>query len=121
MTFERLEGQGAVEVDLLPTEDVKKVLEAIARIFPNSKLSERDGKMIGSVDLSFFKQLVEKEDIKTVVEALLDKNLSGQRSYIDLNKMAACAGRIGMEEDSPIGKIRLHVDWKSIILLKSTL
>ena len=113
MTLERLGSQGSIEVDLLPTEDVKKVADAIARIFPNSKLSEKDGKMIGSVDLSFFKQLAEKEDIKTAIEAMLDKNLSGQRSYIDLNKMAACSGRIGTEEDSPVGKIRLHVDWKA--------
>ncbi len=113
MTFERLEGKGSIEVDLLPTEDVKKVLEAVARIFPDSKLSEKDGKMIGSVDLSFFRQLAEKEGINTAVEAILDKNLSGQRSYIDLNKMAACAGKIGMDEDSPVGKIRLHVDWKA--------
>ncbi len=104
---------GSIEVDLLPTEDVKKVADVVARIFPGSKLSEKDGKMIGSVDLSFFKQLVEKEEIKAVVEAILDKNLSGQRSHIDLNKMAACAGKIGMDEDSPVGKIRLHVDWKA--------
>ncbi len=113
MTLERLGSQGSIEVDLLPTEDVKKVLEAVGRIFPDSKLSKKDGKMIGIVSLSFFKQLAENEDITTVVEAVLDKNLSGQRSHIDLNKMAACAGRIGMEEDSPVGKIRLHVDWKA--------
>lgn len=113
MTFEQLGSQGAVEADLLPTEDRKKVADALARIFPGSKLSEKGGKMVGIVGLSFFKQLVEKEKIMAAVEAILDKNLSGQRSHIDLNKMAACAGRIGIDEDSPIGKIRLHVDWKA--------
>ena len=115
MTFERLESlnRGSVETDILPTEDSKKVLAALGRIFPDSKFSERAGKMVGSVSLSTFKRLAEKEKIRAAVEAILDKNLFGQRSYIDLNKMAACAGKIGMDEDSPIGKIRLHVDWKA--------
>lgn len=96
----------------MPTEDRKKVLLAVSALFPNSKLSEHTGKMTGKVGLSHFKELAEKEKIRAAVEAELDTNIAGARSHIDLNKTAAYSGKVGLDEQSPIGKIRLYVAWE---------
>jgi len=114
VTFERLGGldQGFVEADLKNTEDESKVLSALNKIFPASNFEGKGDKIVGEVSLSSFKDLVEKEKIRAAIEALLDENLSGEKSYIDLNKLAALVGRVGIDEGSPIGKIRLYVSWK---------
>lgn len=114
MTFERLEqiDKAYIEADLLPTEDKKKVLLAVSNIFPDSKLKEEDDRLTGEVSLSRFKELLEKEEIRTTVETILDENASGEKSFLDLNKTAALAGRLAIDESSPVGKIRLQVPWK---------
>lgn len=114
MTFERLEqiDRGHIETDLLPTEDKKKVLLALNNLFPDSKFKEDGDRLIGEVGLSRFKELLEKEKIRTAIEAILDENLAGEKAFLDLNKIAALAGRVAMDESSPIGKIRLQVPWK---------
>lgn len=114
MSFERIEGQdrGYVEADLLNTEDKKKVLTALNNLFPNSKFREMEGKLVGDVDLTFFKKILEKEKIRAAIESVLDENITGQHSYINLNKSAALYGKVALDEDSPVGKIRLQVPWK---------
>ena len=114
MTFERLEqiDRGHIEADLLPTEDRKKVLLALSNLFPDSKFKEEGGRLTGEVDLSRFKELLEREEIRTAIEAVLDDNLAGETSFLDLNKTAALAGRVAIDESSPFGKIRLQVPWK---------
>jgi len=114
VTFERLEQIviGHIEADLLPTEDRKKVLLALSNLFPDSRFKEDGYRLIGEVDLSRFKELLEKEKIRTTIEAVLDDNLAGETSFLDLNKTAALAGRVAIDESSPLGKIRLQVPWK---------
>ena len=114
MTFERLEqiDRGYVEADLLPTEDRKKVLLALSNLFPDSKFKEDGHRLIGEAGLSRFKELLEKEEIRAAIEAALDDNLAGETSFLDLNKTAALAGRVAIDESSPLGKIRLQVPWK---------
>ena len=114
MTFARLEQIviGYVEADLLPTEDRKKVLLALSNLFPDSKFKEEGDRLTGEVDLSRFKELLEKEEIRASIEAVLDDNLTGEVSFLGLNKTAALAGRVAIDESSPLGKIRLQVPWK---------
>jgi predicted RNA binding protein with dsRBD fold (UPF0201 family) len=114
VTFERLEqiDRGHIEADLLPTEDRKKVLLALSNLFPDSKFKEEGGRLTGEVDLSRFKELLEREEIRTAIEAVLDDNLAGEKAFLDLNKTAALADRVAIDESSPFGKIRLQVPWK---------
>jgi len=114
VTFERLEQIviGHIEADLLPTEDRKKVLLALSNLFPDSKFKKEGYRLIGEADLSRFKELLEKEEIRTAIEAALDDNLAGEKAFLDLNKTAALAGRVAIDESSPFGKIRLQVPWK---------
>lgn len=114
MTFERLDAleNGYIEADLKNTEDKKKVLSALDNIFPIHVFSEKEDTIVGEAELAKFRELAEKENIRAAIEAVLDSNLAGETSHIDLNKTAALAGRIGLDEESPIGKIRLRVPWK---------
>ena len=114
MTLERLDSLslGHIEADLLPTEDRKKVLLALSNLFPDSKFKEDGYRLIGEAGLSRFKELLEKEEIRTAIEAALDDNLAGETSFLDLNKTAALVGRVAIDESSPLGKIRLQVPWK---------
>jgi predicted RNA binding protein with dsRBD fold (UPF0201 family) len=104
--------EGRVVVDILPTEDEKIVLAALRNLFPDCIVAKEHGTCVGRADLARFKELLEKEQIIGTIEGILDENVSDGESHIDINKMAALAGRVGVDEGSPIGKIRLYVPWK---------
>jgi len=114
VTFDRLNSLkiGKVKADLKPTEHKSRVLEALDNLFPSAGFEEKEGNLVAEVELSRFKELLEKEKIRPTVEAVLDENISDDESHIDLNKIAASAGRVAIDEGSPIGKIRLYVPWK---------
>jgi predicted RNA binding protein with dsRBD fold (UPF0201 family) len=103
----RMAKQGKIEADLKPTEDPEKVIGAVMRIFPNARLREEHGRIVGDTNLDFFRELLEKQKIRFSFAEILEKNQYGKTTFIDLNKLAAEAGRIGVDEDFPLGKIRL--------------
>ena len=104
--------EGQVTADFMATESEEKLASALKNIFPDISVEKKTCALEGRADLSRFKELAEKEQILAAVESILDDNVEGGSSHIDLNKIAALAGRIGMDEGSPIGKIRLSVPWK---------
>lgn len=107
-------GEGFVETDLNPTEDAELVKKAVLNIFPGAKLEAKDGKISGKTELSAFKEQLAKEKIRSTVCELLDRNCTGGESFVDLHKMAAVAGKVAIDEDFPLGKIRLKVSWKRL-------
>jgi len=114
MTPERLKTliDGQITTDFMATESEEKLMSALKNIFPDISAEKKDSALEGHANLSRFKELAEKEQILAAVESILDDNVDGDSSHIDLNKIAALAGRIGIDEGSPIGKIRLSVPWK---------
>ena len=103
---------GRVEADLLATEDQEKLVRAIRNLFPEAGLDKKGGKLAGGVQLAHFSELLERQRIRDAVRAILDENERNGCSFIDLDKLAAAAGKIAAAEGPPNGKIRLFLDWK---------
>lgn len=99
--------QGRILADLRPTEDAAKVKACVLHIFPEARLMEEDGKITGETDLGFFKGILEKQRIRSTIADVMEQNRSGGTTFVDLSKLAAEAGRVGIDEDFPLGKIRL--------------
>jgi hypothetical protein len=103
--------EGFVEADVNPTEDPEKVKAAVLSIFPGAELQTKGQKLAGNAVLSVFKEQLEKEKIRVTICTILDSNFSEGKSYVDLHKLAAVAGRVSVDEEFPLGKIRLTVPW----------
>lgn len=99
-----------IEADLKPTEDAKHVQEAIKNIFPDAKLEIHKSEIKGHASLSKFKELVKKQELVALIKAELE-----DKNYFDLHKMAAVAGKVGLDQGFPLGKIRVHIESKEFL------
>lgn len=98
-----------LEIDFKPTEDEKKLVEAVKNVFPNAKLSREKDRLVGETDLGVFMELLRKEKVRKTVRELLVKNKEGKSSHLDISKMACVAGKVGFDEGFPLGKVRLVI------------
>jgi predicted RNA binding protein with dsRBD fold (UPF0201 family) len=105
--------EGELEVDVRPTEDALKVEAAVRKLFPDANLVVEAGRMTGTTGLAMFKKIITEERIRTTIATAFEQNASAGRSHIDLAKMAAVAGKVALDEDFPLGRIRLRVAWPS--------
>ena len=101
-----------LEVDLRQTEDPELVKKVIRNIFPKARLEVQEGKIVGEIDTGFFFELLKQQQIRGAIASVLDENASNGESFIDLSKMAAIAGKLGIDEGFALGKIRLFLPWK---------
>lgn len=90
-----------LEVDFKPTENKEKLVLAVKNLFPDADLKVDDGKLVGNTDARMFDELAGKEKIRATIAE------ESKKGYVDLSKMAALAGRAGLDESFPLGKIRL--------------
>ncbi len=109
-------------VDLKPTEDKEKILNAIKKIFgldsSNFRIvKENENEYIeySSLDLSslnFFKLKIRERNIQAHVRRQLERNLIGNRTTIYLNKQVATVGKVSLCDnpyECPLGVIQLEL------------
>ncbi|GEM_PF-3541070 len=97
--------KASIEADLKPTENAKHVEQAIKKIFPDAKLEVLSSEIKGHASLNKFAELVKKQELQGIIKRELE-----DKSYLDLHKIAAVAGKIGLDEEFPLGKIRVHIE-----------
>jgi len=91
-----------IVADLMESEDPKKLLRALKKLFPDANFTVGPSFIEGESDLEEFWTLVDKAKIGPTIEELIDAN-----GFVDLNKIAALAGKVAIDQGSPIGKIRV--------------
>ena len=106
--------KGELEVDVKPTEDSEKLKTSLQKLFPDSELALGGPQLTGNTDLSYFKGLLEKQRIRATICSILDANFSAGSSFIDISKLACEAGKVAVDADFPLGRIRLHVAWQKV-------
>lgn len=104
-----------VRVPLNPSEDPKKVQEAVRNIFPGASLTPRDGWIECSLDsLAGLRALIRKQKILDASRRSLLASLEpdARRATFRLNKQAAFAGRVSFADDiaSPLGDLAVTVE-----------
>lgn len=99
-----------LSAELNPTESAEKLGAAIKSIFPDAELSVDGNALRGSATLAEFARLAEHQKIRHTLEDILLGNLSSGKTFVSLSKLAACAGRIGIDIGFPLGDIRLELE-----------
>jgi predicted RNA binding protein with dsRBD fold (UPF0201 family) len=89
-----------VEADLFPTEDAEKLKEALLKIFPDADFKISKDRITAEVDLEKFKELCKEKSLSTLREL-------EEKGEVNLNKLAASAGKIALDEEFPLGTIRV--------------
>ena len=103
-----------IRTPLNPTEDVERVRGAIVALFPDAKVQEGDGVMIGeATDISRLRELVRSERIPDSARGQMLAGLSadGLRASFLLGKQAAAAGRVHFGPlRSPLGDLDVTLE-----------
>ncbi|MDQ1278915.1 MAG: uncharacterized protein QG670_175 [Thermoproteota archaeon] len=110
-----------IKAEVNPTEDEKKVIEAVQNIFQQAILESIPqhcgeslvAKIEGIECLSILKDLIKKERIFNASKRLMLKGLRDNSLFFFLNKQAAYMKRVSFcetEDESPLGPIRIEVN-----------
>ena len=101
-----------VSVPVFPSEDPKKVEQAVRNIFPDAVLEVEDGRMEGTADLDHFSNLIRRQKILDTARSVMFKGQRGEdRTVFSMNKQVAFAGKISFTEERTIlGAIRVTVE-----------
>jgi len=95
-----------IECVLLRTEDAGKLRHLLKEVFPDADFKEEKDRLVGDSTLERMWEIIDKEGIRLVMEDAAQEE-SG-RLY--LSKMAAFAGKVSLDESSPIGDITVHLE-----------
>ncbi len=96
---------------VFPSEDPKKVRDAVGRIFPGEELAEEDGLISGPVSLDNFSKMIRRQQILDTTRSVLFKGLRGDRTVIRLNKQVATVGKVSFAEPRPVlGAIEISIE-----------
>jgi uncharacterized protein len=91
-----------VSCPVYPSEDPKKVREAIARIFPGMELEESKLGLKGEGSLDNFSKLIRRQEILDSTRNMLFKGIRGNKTTIHLNKQVATVGKVSFAEPRAI-------------------
>ena len=97
-----------------PSEDQKKIKQAISNIFPNSKIKNENYSISAqSKDLNSFEKIYEtiySKQSQKIYRRNLENNLENDSTWFYLNKQAAFVEEIAIceeAEESPLGPIKV--------------
>ena len=83
-----------------PTEDEKKVINAVKNIFKDAKVVVEDNQLIGEAeDIGRFKELLRSQAILDTARMVLEKGIVGNSTKFNINKQAAFAGLVNFDKD----------------------
>jgi len=121
-------------VDIKPTEDKEKILNAIKNIFgiaPSSFEELEPGKNdyleFSTNDitlLNFFKLKIRERGIQIHVRNQLERNLIGNRTVLYINKQVATVGKVSLCEspyECPLGAIQLEISASTLTELNQVI
>lgn len=99
-----------VKARCYPTEDRRRIIEAITTFFPDVEVSgEEELRGVGhSVDA--LGEQLKKQKIRDAARAVLRRGLTGQSTFFRLNKQVATVGKVSFsDEDHPLGDIEVEI------------
>ena len=92
-----------ISCPIYPTEDESKILGALKNIFPNCEFENTNGVFYSVCgDLSYFFDILNVSGLTDLFYQELDEN-----SYVLLSKQAAVHGKVLLDEEQPLGNIKV--------------
>ena len=109
-----------IEAAVNPTEDLKKVKNAVKNLFGNMTFETRPahrGDLLvaetsGTTGPALFRDLLQRERIRDAARGVLLKGIKGKSIIFYLNKQVAFAGHISFSQavgESPLGPIKIEI------------
>lgn len=93
-----------------PTEDIRKVEQAMTNIFPDLDIKKEAGFLIGrGASVDRLGELLEEQRIRSAARALLLSCQSKGEIRFKLNKQVAFIGKVSFGSDSPLGDIEVTI------------
>ncbi|MGC9071552.1 MAG: RNA-binding domain-containing protein [Acidilobus sp.] len=119
-------GKVVVEVQVRPTEDEAKVMQAVLNVFEPAiveKIDMGDHLLIRATSnslssLAKLHRLLRAQEILEATRAYLLKNAKGNAVTLTLHKQAAFQGKISLltwDEESPLGPIKVLIEYSGDI------
>ncbi|MGZ7046969.1 MAG: RNA-binding domain-containing protein [Methanobacterium sp.] len=107
------------KADLNPTEDMEKVIEAIANVIEYNEIEVGDGYVCASGDMETIKNLGDELKIRKIRSAARKIMLKGSNNgkiHFKLSKQAALVGALNLVEDdlSPLGEIEVEIKTEDV-------
>lgn len=104
-----------VEADIEPSEDPKKVLEAVENIFPDLDFDISEDRVKGSSsnlgDLENFKNKLGLQAIRDSARSELERARSENSVSFFLNKQAATVDKVNFSDgETPLGPIKVRLE-----------
>ena len=112
-----------ISVEVRPTEDERKIMEALNKLFRVDPNGIRR-KKLGLYDLLIYETndfealepfilRVKQRNITTHIRAYLEKNIIGNKTHIFINKQVAIVGRVSLcdaPSECPLGAITIEIE-----------
>jgi len=98
---------------IYPSEDEKKVIEALENLFP-AFVFERTGDRFEAAGSTFselreLKERIDDSAIRDTARRVMGKGTHEKAVTFHLNKQAAYAGKVNFSKDSPLGPITVRI------------
>lgn len=105
-----------------PTENRKKVGEALKKIFPSTRLKFEHGEELSTVkaeakgreSLRELHRLLRKEKVLDAARKVMLSSMSADTTRFSVNKEAALIGRLNLSSTSPLGAIEVKIEDENI-------
>ncbi len=108
-----------ISTPLFSTEDEKKVLQCISRVFPDVRWEVSDDQIYGETDdLERFKEILRDMKIRDAAKSYLTRKIEGDTCEFKLSKQATCNAKINFsEEKQPLGPVNVKIQSEDIEVL----
>jgi predicted RNA binding protein with dsRBD fold (UPF0201 family) len=101
-----------LRVKCYPTEDPKKVQQALLKVFPECSLDEYEGDYVGHTSSpDKFKEIVGNLWIRDAARGVMLRGACGNRTSFTINKQVAFVGKISFIQGTPpLGGIEVVIE-----------
>ena len=101
----------SIRVPIYPTEEVEKVISAVASIFPEASIDIKDTEITGkATSIERFKTLIQDQKIRSSARNVLRRGAGEGGISFSLNKQVAAVGKVNFAVESPLGDIEVYVE-----------
>lgn len=91
-----------------PTEDIAKIAQAIANIFPDATFEGDDPVVANAVDTRVFAEQLARQRTRSAARAAMLRGVHGSETVFRLNKQVAAVGKVSFsEEEHPLGDLEV--------------
>lgn len=100
-----------IETPRRPTETLERVSAALRALFPDVKVIEEEGHVVGTTaSLDRLREQIRNQKIRDTARRQLLAGRHGDRTTVSLSKQAAFVGVVNFAASSPLGDLLVEIE-----------